>query len=99
MSEPLHELVPNPLLAWREIDGAVVIISPEDSVVHELNSTASFIWKQLGSRQRAEEIARQLADQFDVTLETALADTRELMENLAGQRLLCARDAASPSHV
>ena len=86
-------LRPNPLLAWREIDGAVVIISPEDSVVHELNPTASFIWKQLNGKRTPNEIAQQLADEFEVTRETALADTKELVESLAGLRLLCAQDS------
>jgi len=85
-------LLPNPLLAWREIDGAIVIISPEDSVVHELNPTASFIWKQLNSNHSTGEIAQQLADEFEVSRETALADTKELLESLAGMRLLCAAD-------
>ena len=29
----------NPALAWREIDDETVIISPNDSVMHELNDT------------------------------------------------------------
>jgi hypothetical protein len=37
----------NPLLAWREIDGAAVIISPGDSVMHELNGTGSAVWRLL----------------------------------------------------
>ena len=41
-------IVRNPKLAWREVDGEMVIISPEDSQVHELNETASLIWKHAG---------------------------------------------------
>jgi len=35
----------NPALAWREIDEATVIISPNDSVMHELNDTEAFSGK------------------------------------------------------
>jgi len=90
-------LRPNPLLAWREIDGAIVIISPEDSVVHELNPTASFIWKQLSRNCSTGEIAQQLADEFEVSRETALADTNELVESLAGMRLLSAAETGKGS--
>ena len=80
----------NPLLAWREIDGSVVIISPEHSMVHELNLTASFIWKKVDGKRTAGEIAEQLAAEFDVTRESALADVHELAESLAAHQLLSA---------
>ena len=78
----------NPLLAWREIQGEVVIISPEDSRVHELNSTASFIWKQVDSQRSAAEIAERLAEEFDVTYEAALYDTEDLLASFAEKGLL-----------
>lgn len=78
----------HPLAAWREIDGAVVIISPHDSVLHELNETAGFIWKQATGRLTVEEIAALLAQEFDVDEAAALADTRALLAELAGKRLL-----------
>jgi hypothetical protein len=78
----------NPLAAWREIDGVVVVISPEDSVLHELNPTAGFIWKHATGERTAEEIARLLADEFEVDAATALADTRELIAELAAKKLL-----------
>ncbi len=81
-------LLPNPLLAWREIEGDVMIISPEDSVVHELNDTASFIWKQANGKRTATEIALLLAAEYEVSPETALADTEELVAQLEAKRLL-----------
>jgi len=78
----------NPLAAWREIDGVVVVISPEDSVLHELNPTAGFIWKHATGERTAEEIAVLLAAEYDVDAPTALADTRELIAELAGKKLL-----------
>lgn len=78
----------HPNAAWREVDGAVVIISPEDSVLHELNETASFIWKLATGERSAEEIARHLSQEFDVDRQTALADTCELMDHLRQKNLL-----------
>lgn len=86
MTEP--RLVRNPLLAWRAIDGEVVVISPQDSVMHELNSTASFVWLQANGELGTAEIAELLAAEYDVAPEEALADTRELVAHLAEKRLL-----------
>ncbi len=92
-SKPAH----NPLLAWREIEGEVVIISPQASLLHELNATASFIWKQLNGERDAEKIARLVAAEFDVAPEQALADTQELLAQFAERRLL--RGAPEPPEV
>ena len=78
----------NPLLAWREIEGEVVIISPEDSFLHELNATASFIWKQLDGERTAPEIAELVATEYDVTPRVASADTEELVSQLEAKGLL-----------
>ncbi len=86
MSEP--RLVHNPRLAWRAIDGEVVIISPEQSVVHELNATASFIWLHANGERTPEEIAELLTAEYDVTPEEAVADTRTLVAQLEAKRLL-----------
>ncbi|MHB8412948.1 MAG: PqqD family protein [Candidatus Acidiferrales bacterium] len=78
----------NPLLAWREIDGRIVIISPEDSVVHELNETASFIWKQADSGRDADEIARNIGIEYCVSASEARADMDEFLSGLAAKGLL-----------
>ena len=87
---PETVLKANPMLAWREIDGSIVIISPEHSMVHELNPTASCIWKKVDGTRTTDEIAVQLAAEFDVTRESALADVHELAENLLASCLLSA---------
>lgn len=102
MSAPRLATVPmrpvqNPLAAWREIEGVVVIISPEDSVLHELNPTASFIWKHSTGERTAREIARLLVGEFEVDFSTALADTCELLEDLRRRNLLQVA-AAGVSH-
>jgi hypothetical protein len=78
----------NPKLAWREIDGEAVIISPEDSHVHQLNETASLIWKSADGKQSADEIAHVVAKSYDVGLAVAKADVDELIEALSTKGLL-----------
>jgi len=78
----------NPALAWREIDEETVIISPGDSVMHELNDTGSFVWRNIDGRRTAEDLAALLVEQYEVTRETALADTLSLFEELSLRKLL-----------
>jgi hypothetical protein len=80
----------NPKLAWREIDGEAVIISPVDSQVHELNETASVIWKFADGRHSVDQIAEVVAEGYEVPLEVAQADVRELIEMLSAKGLLMA---------
>lgn len=85
----------NPSLAWREIDEETVIISPSDSVMHELNDTGSFLWKHIDGRRSAKELARMLAENYEVGEEVALADTQELLEQLVARKLVVAAAAAA----
>lgn len=78
----------NPILAWREIDGETVIISPEESALHELNGTGSFLWRHADGKRSAAELAELLAAEYEVTRDVALADTEALLEQLASRKLL-----------
>jgi hypothetical protein len=80
-------IVRNPKLAWREVDGAMVIISPEDSQVHELNETASLIWKH-AEGDSLEQMAKRISAEYEVGLETARADLEELLAALEEKQLL-----------
>lgn len=81
-------IVLNPQLAWREIERHVVVISPEDSVVHELNETASFIWKLASEGRNLAEIVRSLSAEYRVDAALAKADAEELLAVLAKKGLL-----------
>ncbi len=78
----------NPALAWREIDDETVIISPTENVMHELNDTGSFLWKNIDGRRTAAELAALLAAEYEVTPGAALADTEALLQQLVSSKLL-----------
>ena len=78
----------NPALAWREIDEETVIISPTESLMHELNATGSFIWKNIDGRRSAQEIASLLAESYEVTTDVALSDTEALLVELSSRKLV-----------
>jgi hypothetical protein len=78
----------NPALAWREIDEETVIISPTESVMHELNDTGSFIWKNIDGRHSAQELASLLAASYEVSADVALSDTEALLDELSSRKLV-----------
>ena len=78
----------NPALAWREIDDETVIISPHDSVMHELNDTGSFLWKNIDGKKSAVELAELLLENYEVTPDIALSDTQALLEEMSSRKLL-----------
>jgi hypothetical protein len=71
-------IIRNPKLAWREIDGETVIISPEDSHVHELNETASLIWKHAEGKT-LQEVAERVSAEYEISVEAARADVDALV--------------------
>jgi putative ribosome biogenesis GTPase RsgA len=82
-----ERVIRNPRLAWREVDGEMIIISP-DGQVHELNETATLVWKNAAGDKGLEEIAGQIAVEYDVTLEDARADLAELLAVLEEKQLV-----------
>jgi hypothetical protein len=84
----------NPSLAWREIDEETVIISPGESVMHELNDTGSFVWRNIDGQRTAEDLAALLTEQYEVSRETALDDALFLLEELSARKLLLPAEAS-----
>jgi hypothetical protein len=84
----------NPALAWREIDNATVIISPNDSVMHELNDTGSFLWKNIDGYKSAADLAALLAENYEVAPDIALADIQSLLEEMSSRKLIAPVQAA-----
>jgi hypothetical protein len=78
----------NPALAWREVDDETVIISPNDSVMHELNDTGSFLWKHIDGHRSAAELAELLVANYEVTPDMALADTQSLLQEMSSRKLV-----------
>ena len=78
----------NPALAWREIDDETIIISPNDSVMHELNDTGSFLWKNIDGKKSAAELAELLVENYEVTPDIALSDTEALLQEMSSRKLV-----------
>lgn len=85
--EPRFSL--NPDLAWRVIDGEVVILRIKTTTYYSLDSVGSFIWRAMESAPLSKpQIVERVTSEYDVPPETALADIDELFSDLVREELL-----------
>lgn len=68
--------------------GADVILVPVGNALKDhnglfmLTESACFLWEQLPCSNSVQELAQKLYDEYDVTMEQALSDTEEFVNNL-----------------
>jgi len=66
-------------LPWQELDEKIVILSPETRMSHELNETASWIWKELEHEKSFKTLLEGLIEYFDVDDTIASSDLAEVL--------------------
>lgn len=75
-------------LSWRTIDGETLILNREEGRLHQLNSTASFIWDCCDGNSNVAEITERLVGVYDVDARTAHKDVEEVLLSLRNSKLL-----------
>ncbi|MEK8023111.1 MAG: PqqD family protein [Candidatus Hydrogenedentota bacterium] len=87
--DPLFSL--NPELAWRVIDGEVVILRIKTTTYYSLDPVGSFIWRSMEQKPLPRsELIDLIVAEYDVSRETAAADLDELFADLVREELLLA---------
>ena len=79
---------PRANLATRVIEGEVVILDKQTGRIHQLNSTASFVWTRLAAGTPLAAIASELVRDFEVKEETARADVANVAAELVRLELV-----------
>jgi hypothetical protein len=79
---------PRPDLAIESADGELIVLDKAAGKVHQLNSSASFVWNCLGDGLAVDEIALKLSEAFDVEPETALSDVKATLAQFEGLSLV-----------
>lgn len=86
-----HELGPRTRLkriegiAWRVIEGEAVLVNVRSDEVMHLNPAASLLWSSLDGQASLQDIARSITEEYDVDMDTALADAMEFSDSLLEQ--------------
>ena len=66
----------------RIVEGEMVVMDKESEQIHQLNQTASFIWRLCDGEHNRQQIAEELATTFQVDAETAGQDVTDTLEKL-----------------
>jgi hypothetical protein len=76
----------------RDVDGELLLLDTSSNRIHQLNRTASFIWNRCEQVASAQEIAAELALEFDVEEVQALRDVTNMLQTLRSLDLVNGTD-------
>jgi alpha-acetolactate decarboxylase len=79
---------PRTNLATRVIEGEVVILDKQTGRIHQLNSTASFVWTRLDSGTPLAAIVSEMVRNFEVEEDRARADVADVAAELVRLELV-----------
>jgi len=80
-------------VAWRLLDGEMIIMSALDSTLFNLNTVATLIWQAADGRTPLSKIVRGLiCEEFDVDPDVAYRDAEAFVNELASHRILTLSD-------
>ena len=85
----------NPKVACRTLDGTAFIL--HNSRMVSLNEVGSRVWELFEHGSTLDAVAQTIADEFEVTPETALADANHFVDELLARELLVPTDNDSGS--
>ncbi len=77
-------------LAYRKVAGELFVVDAAKARLHELNGTAAVVWDGIAKGKSEAAIAAGIAGEFDVDAETARADVKKFISELAAAGLLAA---------
>jgi hypothetical protein len=72
----------------RAVEDELLLLDRNTQRIHQLNRTASFIWRCCGETASQEEIASQLAARYAVDEAVALKDVADTLRRLLELRLV-----------
>jgi hypothetical protein len=78
-------------LAWQTIDGEVALLDLKGKVLLGLNAVGGLVWELSDGAHSVEQIAQRVAEEFDVSAETARADVSGFIEELIARGALTLR--------
>jgi len=75
-------------VTWKNLGSSVVLLNLTDSSYYVLNETASAAFKAVLDKKSSQQIAEQLAAEYDCPAGQAWADVAETLEYLANEGIL-----------
>ena len=86
MSQPRYKVNKNLIL--QKIDGKLVCFQIDRSHLYVFNDTAEFIFKKIKLKMSETKIAALLSKKYEISEETALKDTIQLIKKFQNNMIL-----------
>jgi hypothetical protein len=93
MPAPANTWAVRPDIVTRRIGDTLVIVSLPNNKIFELNRTGARIWELVAEGLDDQQVARSLAEEFDVTFDVARQEMIALRGQLLEEGLIEAADA------
>ena len=74
--------------AHRVLADEAMVVNFQNSFFYNLNPEGTFIWERCDGQHTLEQIAGELAEEYEVSPEEAVRDCREFIDSLVEQGLL-----------
>jgi len=75
-------------LPFQELEGQAVIVVPARREMHELDETATFLWRELEGSRSVAELVEALCGEFEVEPARAEEDVRAFVARLEEKGLV-----------
>ncbi|MGO4884742.1 MAG: PqqD family protein [Bryobacteraceae bacterium] len=79
-------------VAARMLGGEMMIMSPRDTTLFNLNDVGSVIWQSADGQTPLDDIVARLCAEFDVTPEVARHDAETFIQEMAGHGIMRVSD-------
>lgn len=70
----------------RNVGGTILVAGQRE--VLELTETAAFVWNRIDGERTIKALGQELANEYDVELDTATEDVAELVDDLLAAELV-----------
>jgi hypothetical protein len=73
---------PSENVAYRNIEGQILILQADDDVLRTFNTTGAFVWTRLVKKHALSRIVGALATEYGIERERAAADVEAFLADL-----------------
>jgi hypothetical protein len=81
-------LVINNKIAYREIEGQILFLRPDDHMLLTLNATGKFVWEGIEKKKGLEKIVENFSKKFKVSEDQARKDVEHFVRDLKNKKII-----------
>ncbi len=81
----------NPDVAQREIEGELLLLTPNDDVLYTFNGSGRMVWERIARGDGLATITDALASDYGIPIEVARADVQAFVAELEAKGVLTRR--------